>query len=229
MPTTGRYALDIGARDGYFSRLMADRFERVTAFDLTDLNISHPRIVCVKGNAADMGFRDGLFDFVFCAEVLEHIPPAAAPNVCQEIERVSNDRILIGVPHKQDIRVGRTTCYSCRQTNPPWGHVNSFDEQRITQLFRQCRIESISLVGVNRAQTNWLSTILMDFAGNPYGTYDQDEACIHCGQPLITPPRPSPAQRVATRFAVWSRQVTERFVKPRGTWMHIALRKISNG
>ncbi|MBZ0170159.1 MAG: class I SAM-dependent methyltransferase [Kofleriaceae bacterium] len=228
MPARGRSALDIGARDGHFSLLMADRFEGVTALDLTEPNIPHPKIRCVRGNAAAMQFTDGSFDFVFCAEVLEHVPPSALLKVCQEIERVSSHRILIGVPYKQDIRVGRTTCYTCGKPNPPWGHVNSFDEKRITKLFRLCKVEAISFVGLNSSQTNWLSAALMDFAGNPYGTYDQEETCVHCSHRLIAPPRRTLVQLVATKCAFWSRKVSELFAKPRGNWMHVVLRKIDD-
>ena len=225
MPAAGRNALDIGARDGHFSRLMVERFEEVTALDLAELNISHPRVQCVRGDAARMPFADGSFDFVFCAEVLEHVSASALQVVCDEIERVASRRILIGVPYKQDIRVGRTTCYSCGKPNPPWGHVNSFEERRITELFRGCDVEAISTVGVNISRTNWFSAALMDFAGNPYGTYDQEEVCIHCGKRLIPPPRRNILQLIATRCAFWSRAVTELFVKPRGNWMHVVLRK----
>lgn len=225
MPTEGLHALDIGARDGHFSLLMKDRFEVVTALDLTEPNISHPRINCVKGDAAQMQFNDGAFDFVFCAEVLEHVPVLILPRVCQEIQRVANDRILVGVPYKQDIRVGRTTCYSCGAPNPPWGHVSSFDEQRIGGLFQLCEIENISFVGSNASYTNRLATALMDYAGNPYGTYDQEEPCIHCGHVLTAPPPRNFAQLIATKCAFWSRKATELFATPRGNWIHVALRK----
>lgn len=226
MPTKGGNALDIGARDGHFSRLMTDRFEAVTALDLTEPNIAHPKIQCVEGDAAKMPFPDGSFDFVFCAEVLEHVPKMILQEVCQEIERVASHRILIGVPFKQDIRVGRTTCSSCGAPNPPWGHVNSFDERRIAKLFSRCEVEAVSFVGINTARTNWLSTSLMDFAGNPYGTYDQEEACVHCGHQLKPPPTRSPAQLIATKCAFWSRKVTEKFAKPQGNWIHAILRRV---
>lgn len=228
MPTKGRKALDIGARDGHFSMLMAARFEEVTALDVALPKISHPRIRCVEGSAAEMRFTDGAFDFVLCAEVLEHIPVSILSKVCREIERVASNRILIGVPYKEDIRVGRTTCFSCGKRNPPWGHVSSFDEQSITGLFRCCSIESISFVGSTTSRTNCLSAALMDYAGNPYGTYDQDETCIHCGHRLITPPRRNPLQLIATKLGYWLRTGSERFAAPRGNWMHVVLRKISD-
>jgi hypothetical protein len=225
MPVNGQNALDIGARDGHFSLLMADRFEKVTALDLTEPDISHPKIECLEGNAAQMPFSDGSFDFVFCAEVLEHIPSPILQQACQEIERVCHKDILIGVPYKQDIRVGRTTCRSCGKPNPPWGHVNSFDEQSISKLFPSCEVQAISLIGVNQARTNGLSAALMDFAGNPHGTYDQIESCIHCGQRLVAPPPRNAMQRIATKSAFWLRNITEWLAKPQGNWLHMALRK----
>jgi hypothetical protein len=71
----------------------------------------------------DLGFADDFFDFVLCAEVLEHIPTASLSRACSELGRVSKHYVLIGVPYRQDIRVGRTTCWSCRKKNPPWGHI----------------------------------------------------------------------------------------------------------
>jgi SAM-dependent methyltransferase len=225
MPTKGRRALDVGARDGHFSRFLADRFEAVTALDLNRPTISHPKIECIEGSAAQMKFADKSFDFVFCAEVLEHVPSEILDKVCAEIERVANDKILIGVPYKQDIRVGRTTCYTCGKTNPPWGHVNSFDEAAIGRLFRSSKVESLSFVGSTNEKTNSLSTVLMDFAGNPYGTYEQDEQCVHCDAKLLLPPKRSPAQLIATKLAFWSRKPSEMMAKPRGNWVHIILRK----
>ncbi len=133
---------------------------------------------------------------------------------------------MIGVPYKQDIRIGSTTCYTCGKKNPPWGHFNSFDELRIAELFKGCKIETLSFVGSTSDQTNLLSATLMDYAGNPYGTYHQEEPCVHCGNPLLPPPERNLSQRVATKLALYTRQFTQLFTRPRGNWMHIVLRKI---
>lgn len=68
-------ALDIGARDGWFSVMLAEKFDKVTAIDLEKPSIDHPRIQCVKGDATNLDFVNETYDLVFCAEVLEHIPP----------------------------------------------------------------------------------------------------------------------------------------------------------
>ncbi len=223
MPPSGRQALDIGARDGYYSLLLAGRFEKVVALDLTMPVVDHPRVSCVAGNAAKLDFDDESMDFVFCAEVLEHIPGDLLSKVCSELERVCSGTLLIGVPDRQDIRVGRTTCYTCMQQNPPWGHVNSFSADSLASLFPNCRVESISYVGSNSDRTNDLACALMDLAGNPFGTYDQDEPCVHCGSPLKPPPVRNLPQKVLTKLGFWVGKVPGAWAKPRGNWMHMVL------
>lgn len=227
-PQTGGTALDIGARDGHFSLLFAQRFANVVALDLSQPTIDHPNVTCVKGNAADMPFDTGSMDFVFCAEVLEHIPPDLLQVTCKEIQRVGRGNILIGVPYKQDTRVGRTTCYSCGAKNPPWGHVNSFDEARLAALFSDCVVQEISFVGTTTEQTNEISARLLDWAGNPYGTYTQDEPCIRCNAPLLAPPERSLGKKVLTKLGYWARKPSTLLASPRGNWMHVLFSKRSS-
>lgn len=227
-PQSGGTALDIGARDGHFSLLFAERFANVIALDLAQPTIDHPKVTCVKGNAADMQFEAASMDFVFCAEVLEHIPPHLLQDTCKEIQRVSRGKILIGVPYKQDTRVGRTTCYSCGAKNPPWGHVNSFDEARLAALFSDCVVEEISFVGSTTEQTNEISARLLDWAGNPFGTYTQDESCIRCDAPLVPPPERSLGQKVLTKLGYWARKPSTLLASPRGNWIHVLFSKRSS-
>lgn len=225
MPMAGRNALDIGARDGHFSLLMADRFETVVALDLTEPNISHLRVQCIQGNATEMQFSDNSFDFVqrfwstcrrrFCIKSVKRLKGCQSSNT---------DWRSLQTRHQS----GANDLLLLWGENPPWGHVNSFDEERITELFRSCAVEAISFCGVTTSQTNSLSTALMDFAGNPYGTYDQEEACIHCGHRLLLPPRRNVAQRIATKLAFFSHKVTELFEKSRGNWMHVVLHKVND-
>jgi ubiquinone/menaquinone biosynthesis C-methylase UbiE len=54
-PPRGRTALDVGARDGHFYR--------VIALDLSTPTIEHAKVECVQGNAAELQFPDGSIDF----------------------------------------------------------------------------------------------------------------------------------------------------------------------
>jgi len=224
-PKDGNIALDIGARDGHFSKILAGYFNKVLALDLSMPSISHEKIECVKGDITKLTFTDGSFDFVFCSEVLEHIPVKLLRTACNELSRVTKTKLLIGVPYKQDIRVGRTKCVSCGKNNPPWGHVNSFDEKKLADLFPKLKIESISYVGSNDEATNFLSSFLLDIAGNPYGTYEQEEPCVYCDEVLQAPENRTFLQKIVSKFAYIILKIQQPFIKPHANWIHILFSK----
>ena len=215
--------LDIGAHDGFFSRLLTNYFETVTALDLQMPAIDYPRVLNAVGDVTQLPFPDCSFDCVFCAEVLEHVP--ALGNACREIARVARHEIVIGVPYKQDIRVGRSTCQQCGKPNPPFGRLNRFDNQLLTELFPGLSIQASSYVGSAKSGTNPVSTILMDMAGNPWGTYDQYQPCIYCGAKLIPPARRTVVSRVCSGLAVRMNRLQELFTRAHGNWIHIVFSK----
>jgi SAM-dependent methyltransferase len=223
LPRGRRSVLDIGARDGHFSRLLTEYFSAVTALDLRRPAFEFPGVVTVSGDAKKLGFADNSFDCVFCAEVLEHIPDVQI--ACSEIIRVAKHEIIIGVPFQQDIRVGRTTCYSCGKTNPPWGHVNSFTERRLLRMFSGLRVISKSFVGNNKEATNPISTFLMDLAGNPWGTYYQEEPCCHCGTRLASPGNRRTWQKICSGMAARIDRAQSLFTSSHGNWIHLVFSK----
>jgi SAM-dependent methyltransferase len=225
VPKGGGSVLDAGARDGRVSVLLADHFETVTALDQNNPTVRHRKVTTVQGDITSLKFPDNSFDCVICTEVLEHVPERLLEKACSELQRVAQKYLLVGVPYRQDLRVSRTTCNLCGGKNPPWGHVNAFDEERLKQLFPGLEIETISSVSTTRAVTNSVSTLLMDWAGNPYGTYDQEESCIHCGARLRPPPPRNLFQRGCTRLAFWLNEAQERFAPSRPNWIHILFRK----
>jgi methyltransferase family protein len=225
VPKGGKSLLDAGARDGSLSILLADHFEAITALDQNKPSVSHAKVVSVQGDITSLEFSDRSFDCVMCAEVLEHVPPELLVRACSELQRVAAQYLVIGVPYKQDLRVSRTTCYTCGKKNPPWGHVNVFDEDRLRDLFPGMDAQEIMYVGRTTAATNVVSTLLMDIAGNPYGTYSQEECCVHCGAQLQSPPARNFFQKVCTKIAAVLNQIQERLRRPQPNWVHVLFRK----
>ncbi len=225
IPQKGFSALDVGARDGHLSRMLTSYFEQVTALDLEKPTIKHERILPLKGNATNLDFSDNSFDLVLCSEVLEHIPSSSLELVCSEISRVAKNHVLIGVPYQQDIRKGCTTCYTCGGTNPPYAHVNTFNEAFLRKLFSSLLVEKTALVGEVHSRTNSCSTWLMDMAGNPYGTYRQEEHCIHCDSKLKTPPPQSLIQKVYTKIAFCLDALQDQVSHAHPNWVHILFKK----
>ena len=219
LPHGRKSVLEIGARDGYISRLLAERFDEVTALDLEKPTFQFPRVTTVAGDVTHLQFPDNAFDCVLCTEVLEHIP--ALQQACRELVRVARREIIIGVPFRQDTRLGRTTCRQCGKVNPPWAHINTFDEQRLAALFPGVTIQAKTFVGTNNEITNSLSMALMDMAGNPWGTYDQEEPCIHCGAALVAPNGRSLMSRVYSGVAVRLNRLQASTSRPHANWIHI--------
>lgn len=225
MPDTFSNGLDIGARDGYISRRMAERCDRVTALDLSVPEIAHDKIECVKGDATALSFAGNSFDVAICAEVLEHIPPHLLGPACKEISRVTKQWCIIGVPFNQDIRLGSTRCPSCGKTNPPWGHVNSFTVEKLTRLFAPLYVRKVNFVGASQPRTNALSHALMEHAGHPFGTYDQAEPCVFCGASMHHTDRRTVTQRLATRAAHILNSLQQHVRSPQPAWVHILFEK----
>ena len=223
LPRGRRSVLEIGARDGYLSRPLAEHFQEVTALDLEKPAFEFPRVTTVAGNATKLQFPDASFDCVLCAEVLEHIP--ALQQACRELARVTRHELIIGVPYRQDTRSGRTTCRSCGRTNPPWAHVNTFDEYRLMELFAGMSVQRKSFVGSTREETTALSAMLMDMAGNPWGTYIQDEPCIYCGAVLVPPDRRSLFSKICSGIAVRLDRIHMAMVAPHANWIHMVFSK----
>jgi SAM-dependent methyltransferase len=215
--------LDIGARDGHFSRLLTEHFESVTALDLTFPEFDFKGVRPMQGDVTNLQFPENNFDVVFCAEVLEHVP--ALQKACSEIARVARQAVVIGVPYRQDIRLDRTTCNHCGKTNPPWGHVNTFDDNKVSNLFPGCSLIKTSFVGRTSDQTNPLSTWLMDLAGNPWGVYEQDEPCVHCGKRMSPPTSLRFAQKLIAGAALRLNRMQSLFNAPHPNWIHMVFQK----
>ena len=124
-----------------------------------------------------------------------------------------------------DLRCGRTLCASCGKSNPPWGHVNSFDEARLRSLFGTLNWDQTSFVGSSSDVTNAVSATLLDYAGRPFGTWQQEAPCVYCGAPIGRPRERNLPQRVATRAAFLLDRLQASIVKPHANWIHVLFSK----
>jgi hypothetical protein len=95
----------------------------------------------------------------------------------------------------------------------------------VLRLFPGLRVISKSFVGINADATSAVAACLMDLAGNPWGTYDQDEPCVHCGAKLRAPAANSLFSRTCAALAGRMNRIQGFFPKPHGNWIHLRLGK----
>ncbi len=217
--------LDAGAYKGYISLALLEYANNVIALDINKPEINHERIKCVQGNISSLDYPDNSFELVVCTEVLEHIEPKNLEKACSELLRVSSRYILVGIPYMQDTRVARTTCYTCGKKNPPWGHVSTFDNNKLDNLFPETKCSDVNYVGSDKSRTNFISAFLMDYAGNPFGAYDYTGNCLYCDNRLKNPPERNLSQKISTRLAVYINNLQKIFIKPTPLWAHVLYEK----
>ncbi|MBU2469144.1 MAG: hypothetical protein KKC78_10920 [Proteobacteria bacterium] len=96
---------------------------------------------------------------------------------------MARHELVVGVPYRQGIRIGRTRCHNRGRRNRPWGHFNSFDLAKLAGLMDRCRVRQQNFMASETERTNALSAWLMDMAGNPWGADGHEERCGFCGTP----------------------------------------------
>lgn len=225
VPTGLATALDVGTADCHIATLLASSFRLVTAIDLEEPSSSHPRITTGAGSVTSLPYSENSFDLVVCSEVLEHIQPRLLQTACNELVRVARRFVLIGVPYNQDIRVGRTKCAACGRKNPPYGHLNCFGKNRLEQLFGALKPVRRAFIGQGAPRTNVVSCFLMDLAGNPYGTYSQQEPCMYCSAKLVPPGEGFAFAKAATRLALFLNRCQAWLSSAQPIWVQVLFEK----
>ena len=220
--------LEVGARDSYITRLLSDSFEQVVSLDLELMEPVASNVICVAGDVRSLYLGSNEFEVVLCSEVLEHIPENDLELACRELARVARRFVLIGVPFEQDLRVARTRCARCGTINPPYGHINRFTRVRLDSLFPEMRAVAEEKIGLTRERTNALSATLMDLAGHPWGTYDQDDPCVACGAAVGPPPPYSLSSRALAALASRIDSTARALFRPHPKWLHVLYEKIAS-
>jgi hypothetical protein len=116
-------------------------------------------------------------------------------------------------------------CLHCGKVNPPYGHINRFDENTLKGLFAGVPLVESRYVSSNRERTNFLAASLEKLARNPHGTYEQEEPCIYCGRQLERPASLSVTQRLCGAASVRLNALQMKLNRPQPAWIHLLFRK----
>jgi hypothetical protein len=81
------------------------------------------------------------------------------------------------------------------------------------------------MVGTVKEASNPLAAFLMDLGRNPWGTYNQDEPCIHCGASLRPPAARPLWRKTSSATALALERLQTAVSRPHATWIHMVFQK----
>lgn len=100
-------------------------------------NSNHSAIVA---DCNDMPFRTGSFDLIIASEIIEHlVAPAKLIENCFRV-LAPGCSLLISTPYKETLKY--ELCIHCHQRTPVNGHLHSFDENILKNLFNHEDIDT---------------------------------------------------------------------------------------
>jgi ubiquinone/menaquinone biosynthesis C-methylase UbiE len=130
--------LDIGCAEGFITNYLSQLQAQVIGIDIDQsLKIAKNKVKnadFIQASITHLPFKDGSFGAATLLEILEHLPNAAVNKGIAEVNRVlkSGGTLIVSVPYKEKITY--TRCIHCGKLTPLWGHVQSFDENKLKKL-----------------------------------------------------------------------------------------------
>ncbi len=93
---------------------------------------------CKQGFSKNIPWRDLYFDVVVMSEVMEHLDDETLSASIREVRRVlkCGGRFLGTVPAQERLEDSLVVCPECGKKFHRWGHVQSFDRERLEVLLR---------------------------------------------------------------------------------------------
>ena len=98
--------LDIGSGSGSLVNLIPN----AVGVDLVPKHLNS-----IKGDVANLPFKDRSFDTVFCTELLEHLCDSDLESGLKEVRRILSGKghLIITVPYKENLKVNTVLCPKC--------------------------------------------------------------------------------------------------------------------
>lgn len=136
----GDKVLNIGVGNGFFEKLALEKKIDIYSLD-PDQEIIR-KISKLIGRKAKVGyssnipFQDNFFDGVVMSEVLEHLEAEEIIRTIDEVWRVLKFKgVFIGtVPYNENLDEQVVVCPKCGNLFHKWGHLQSFNEEKIMSL-----------------------------------------------------------------------------------------------
>ena len=132
----GTDILDAGAGDG--SMILALR-KLIPQARVQGLDLAPKSDEVMQGDLTDLPFEENSFDTILLMEVIEHVTPADAKLILDEINRVlrPNGYLVLTTPYAEVLEHSLVCCPQCDHVFHRYGHQRTFCEADIEQHFKE--------------------------------------------------------------------------------------------
>ncbi|MHA1722235.1 MAG: class I SAM-dependent methyltransferase [Candidatus Baldrarchaeia archaeon] len=133
-----KLVLDVGCAEGFITNFLSQLPAYVIGIDLDEsIKIAKSKVSradFIRVTITHLPFKNECFDAITLLEILEHLPNNILNEGIKEVDRVlkPGGTLLISVPYKEKITY--TRCIHCGKLTPLWGHLQSFDENKLASL-----------------------------------------------------------------------------------------------
>lgn len=144
--STGK-VLDTGCGRAWVAGGLCPRGFEVVSMDISHDNTSkalekYPfeNHAAVVADVFSLPFRDEVFDYVIASEIIEHVvdPALFVKNLMRVVK--PGGMLIVTTPYKEKIKY--TLCVHCNRPTPLHAHLHSFDENKLTGLYREHDLKS---------------------------------------------------------------------------------------
>lgn len=185
IPTDVNNLADIGCGNGVFiSKLMELRPNiMTTGLDRSDEALKYVKGKKKVGEITNLPFESKSFDCVSCLEVIEHLNVNDFNVALNELSRISSKYIIIGVPYEEKIEKNIANCPKCHSSFNKDLHMQSFDREKLDNLFNDDKIKLLKFVNVVKSKEYYGLSSYLKFKeklNNTKSNFDSP-ICIVCG------------------------------------------------
>lgn len=135
--------LDVGAGDGsLLKHLKKSGYKSLEGIELEPKNS-----FVTKGTVTDIPFNENQFNTVVSTEVFEHLELEQINAGLDEIKRVLKDGryLILTVPYNENLNDNSVCCPDCGGEFHRYGHLQSFDETRLSDIIKAKGFEPVSI------------------------------------------------------------------------------------
>lgn len=151
IPENLKIVLDVGCGSGWVAKEFLQKNKTVISLDISKSNPhkvkqlypsqSHFQVVA---DSFRLPFESNSIDCVIASEIIEHV--VDPKSFLKELFRVvrKDGRLIISTPYKEKIRY--VLCIHCNKKTPVNAHLHSFDEDSLSELYRENDLKKFSSI-----------------------------------------------------------------------------------